>query len=739
MIEGGEEVPKKKNSGSSDGKILAILKKIGSFFVFLKDKIVDFFVFLKDKIVDIWDAFMGKNGRKFGIRYKILLGFIIPIIFITVGGFASYSKAKQGMRDRYEKSTLETIKMMSSQMDIVAKFIVSESAKFAADQDLAKLSIGAFQNSLYDRTKVFQDISNNVQATQITNSYISNVYIIQKSDFKNISTKSNVIDGFFEEYYETCEKIDKRGNVVKWIDSHPIIDSRMNLDPEYDAYLFCYQQLQSGNAAIIVMDVSKQGIQEFLDDVDLGDGTVLGFVTMNGRELLSRKGEFEDDGKTVFAGRDYYKTVLNSEVQDGILEVEYNGDDCVLFYSKCEGSGNVITAMVPVSLITSEAASIWWLTIILVIIAMVVVLVIAFVISSNIQKNVNSVSKGLGAVAKGNLTVKVRVDGHDEFVDLADATTNMISNTKNLVAKVDTAAEGVADSAKSVQGASKTLGNCSDDIMRAMGEMSDGMERQKKYADECVNATDRLSNEITNVSTQLGNIKGIVDETNRLISESVKLLQSLGDKARETTKATDSVKSSVSALLDETGKINSFVNVIKNISSQTHLLSLNASIEAARAGEAGRGFSVVAEEIRTLATESSRSAGEIKKLVDGINAQTDSSVGSVDMAQNIADEQFVLVNNSIELFDQMKASMESLTEELTNIGRAASAADQRRVEAVSAVDDISEIINESTANADTVIAALDRLKKNVDHLDDTAAKLGENMDELKNEVRVFRI
>ena len=83
--------------------------------------------------------------------------------------------------------------------------------------------------------------------------------------------------------------------------------------------------------------------------------------------------------------------------------------------------------------------------------------------------------------------------------------------------------------------------------------------------------------------------------------------------------------------------------------------------------------------------------------------------------------------------------MESLTEELTNIGRAASAADQRRVEAVSAVDDISEIINESTANADTVIAALDRLKKNVDHLDDTAAKLGENMDELKNEVRVFRI
>lgn len=733
-------MPKKKKSGSSDGKVMSILRKIGGFFVFLKDKIVDFFVFLKDKVVDIWDAFMGKNGRKFGIRYKILLGFIIPIIFITVGGFASYSKAKQGMRDRYEKSTLETVKMMSAQIDTVTKFIVSDSAKFASNQNLHKLSIGSYNSSLYERTKVFQDISNDVQACQITNSFISNVFIIMKSDMKNISTKSNVIDGFFEEYYESCEKIDKRGNVVKWIDSHPLIDSKMNLDPVYDAYIFSYQQIQSGNAALIVLDVSKQGIQEFLDEVDLGDGSILGFVTMNGHELLSRRGdELEDDGKTVFAGRDYYKTVLTDQADDGVLEVEYEGKDCVLFYSKCEVSGNVITAMVPVSLITAEAASIWWLTIILVILALVVVLAVAFVISSNIQKNVNSVSKGLGEVAEGNLNVKVRVKGHDEFIDLADATTEMITHTKNLVSKVDEASEGVAESAKSVQGASKTLGTCSDDIMRAVGGMTDGMQRQKKYADECVNATDRLSNEITNVSAQIGAIKGIVDETNRLISESVQILKSLGDKARESTAATDSVKSSVTALLEETGKINSFVNVIKNISSQTHLLSLNASIEAARAGEAGRGFSVVAEEIRALATESSKSAGEIKKLVDGINAQTDSSVGSVDMAQNIVDEQFELVNSSIKIFDQMKASMDSLTVELTNIARATSAADQRRVEAVSAVDDISEIINESTANADTVIAALDRLKKNVGHLDDTAAKLGENMDELKNEVRVFQI
>ena len=242
-----------------------------------------------------------------------------------------------------------------------------------------------------------------------------------------------------------------------------------------------------------------------------------------------------------------------------------------------------------------------------------------------------------------------------------------------------------------------------------------------------------------NVSVQIGKIKVIIEEIYHLINESVRMLGTVGDKARETTGATDSVKKSVSALLDETGKINSFVDVIRSISSQTHLLSLNASIEAARAGTAGRGFSVVAEEIRNLATESAKSATEIKKLVDGINVQTASSTDSVDQARSIADEQRELVNRSIEIIDRMKASMESLNSELLNIDSATAAADARRSEAVNAVGDISEIINASAANVDTVMKTLSRLKTNVKYLDNTAAKLGENMDELKSEVEVFRI
>ena len=731
---GGEAVGKKKDAGS-------VGKKVLNFFVFLKDKIVEFFVFLKDKIVDLFDIIIGKRDYRFGIRYKILIGFLIPIVFIIVVGFASYSKAKQGMRDRFEKSTLETVRMAGSQMDMVTHFMQTEVSKYIGLLELNNLAKDVYATNPTEETRVIRLLKTNVAASQKVNRYINNLYIILKSPHKNITTKGNNTEGFFDEYYESIEKIDSVGDISNWTDRHRVIDEKLGLDTEADdAYLFGYQAVNATGDFAVVIDASKAKLQEFIDGLDLGEGTITGIITMNGKELVHRNGDYlDDDGRSVFTGRDYYKEVLTSDESYGIKEVNYAGEDCLLFYSMCEDGGVVICAMVPIAIITEEASAIRTLTVILLLIAVAVVLIIAFLISNNIQKNVKNMSKSLGKVAEGDLTVKVRAGGHDEFQDLAGATTEMIYNTKNLVSKVDLATAELADSAKEVQTVSKTVSDRSSSISKVVEEMTEGMERQKQFAEECVDTTERLSYEIKNVSGQIGVIKEIIAATNDMINEGVRILGFLGEKAKDTTDATDSVKDSVMALLEETSKINDFVNVIKNISSQTHLLSLNASIEAARAGEAGRGFAVVAEEIRNLATESAKSAGEIQKLVDGINVQTDGSVNSVDTARGIVEEQFELVNRSVGIFDDMKQSMDNLNAELYNIDQATAAADSRREEAVGAVGDISEIIGKSIENAENVKVVLQRLQKDIRNLDITAAKLGESMDELKSEVSAFRI
>lgn len=683
------------------------------------------------------------NKMRIGLRFKILLSFLIPVVFIVIVGITSYSKAEEGMKDKYEKSTGEALEMMASQVDLFSSFMKSEALKYAFDQTLFKATNGSYDDDPRGYNKATASISSNIMASQAGNSFIKDIHIIMNPGTKMLSTKMMNINSIFDTYFEEMKDPANDKEIVNWIDSHTSLDEALNAKDGSDSYIFSYQVLQQSNKAIIVLDASRAEVQKFVDEIDLGEDSIVTLVTMGGKELSHISGvESGTEGQNIFVGTEFFdeaKQKIRAGEGNGVMEVNYRGKAHLFFYSPCEVSGCMICALVPVSTIVAEASSIKSITFFMVFAALVIALGVGIIITESIQKNMKRVSKGLLEVAKGNLTVTVKVKGKDEFQDLAGAASGMISNTKNLVSKVDRAAEGLADSAEAVQESSVSVSRCSQDISDAVTHMTEGMERQKQHANECVAITDRLSSEISNVSVQIGTIKDIIVQTDAMIKEGVEVTDSLGQKAKETTEAAGKVKCSVDALLGETGKINNFVALIMSISSQTNLLSLNASIEAARAGESGRGFAVVAEEIRKLATESAEAAEEIRKVVEAINEHTKSSAESVEQAREIADEQFSLVNNSVTVLRSMGESIQLLNTELKNIDAATGAADESRIETVTAVRDISDIIYESAENAEKVMNILGDLKKHVGNLDQTATSLGESMDELKTEVAVFKL
>lgn len=686
----------------------------------------------------------GKSSKLLSIRNKIVVCFLVPIVFMVIIGVSAYQKSAEGLSEKFTDSTLQTMRMATKNLNMSCDFIRSEGLKYAYDDDLRKYFLGMFEDNPVDKLNFLTSTKSNLLSVQTSNPFISHMHIIPKKGVNLLSTKlSSGVDGFLDEYKEDVASGEGRRSIPQWIDSHPVLDEKVT-ETEKD-YIMAFEMMSQSNNACVVIDIKPSAITDFMEEIDIGDGSIIGFVTPGGRELVvenveeGKESVLPEEGN-VFSGQEYYTAVMDEAVADaGTAEVDFQGEKYLFIYSHSADIGFTTCALVPMRVVTSQATEIRNMTIGLVILACVIVVIVGIFITAGIENNMRRISRKFGDVAKGDLTVTVSAKGHDEFQDLAGSATNMITNTKKLVNQVSNATGELEVSAQNVGQASELIHEYSQDITRAIGEINEGMEEQSRHAQECVEKTDILSNEIQEVSHVVERVEKLVGETEGMINKGMEIVQVLGDRAGETTQMTVKVSESIESLRKESEIINSFVATITEITEQTNLLSLNASIEAARAGEAGRGFAVVAEEIRKLADDSAKAAGEIRNNVANITAQTQNSVESASQAKAMVELQTKAVEEVIAVFREMQERMGQLIEGLKDIVVSTEKADGERSAAVAAVKNISDIIEETAGSAETVNDVANKLLNHVEKLSTTASVLDENMEGLKNEISVFKI
>ncbi len=671
-----------------------------------------------------------KSGLRIGIGVKIFGGFLVPVAFMIVIGVTAYQKSAEGLTQKYEQSTLQTIDMAVESMDTSSSYMKAEALKYAFDSSLSKYFIGMYDSTPIDKKTLISDTRTALNAVILSNNTISNIHIIPQDNEVCISTGSyQNVDGFFKEYKDIMD-----GNFSNWTDSHDMIDEKLSL--KKNDYIMAYQITTKVRNAVVVVDVSSSYIEEFLGGLDFGDGSVVGFVTPNGREIIC--GQEVADGETVFYQQDFYQNAAAGQDTSGYTTVNYNGGRYLFLYSRSEETGATIGVLVPYATIIKQAEEIKNITAFSVVVAIIAAIIVVTFIISGINRNMRRISRKLERVAEGDLTGNVVVKGRDEFNDLAGSATDMISQTRNLVRKVNSATVQLEESAVEVNHVSQELQEYSSDITNAIDEINEGMGRQSNHAQECVEKTDSLSAEIKEVLRVSKDVEKMVGETEQMIEHGIDIVRNLGERSRETNEITNRVGSSVEQLQEQIDIINRFVGTITDIAEQTNLLSLNASIEAARAGEAGRGFAVVAEQIRKLSDDSAAAANEIKENVGHISAQTKTSVDNTKEAEQMVALQTESVEEVVEVFRSMNESMQSLIEGLKKIAASTERADDERSHAVEAVRYISDIIEENASNAETVSGIASNLFEKVESLNRTSNVLGENMTGLKREIEAFK-
>ncbi|WP_181388393.1 methyl-accepting chemotaxis protein [Vibrio albus] len=283
------------------------------------------------------------------------------------------------------------------------------------------------------------------------------------------------------------------------------------------------------------------------------------------------------------------------------------------------------------------------LNIILAIVSMAVAVVVAITVVISIRRPLSAITKALGELASGNLSYRITADFRSEMGIVVRNINELGGQLNNLIGKIQTSAQ--------------TVSNVADDSHAMSEKTNRDIEQQRRQTDSIATAVTEMESAVHEVASHAVETSTEVEQVTTLANANMANMQSNLEFVSQLKSSLDEATSIIQNLSGETQQIGDVLTVIQAITEQTNLLALNAAIEAARAGEHGRGFAVVADEVRSLANRSRESADEIGNMIASLQEKAQAAVSVVEDNQSYADQS---VTQTTETSESLQIMVERL-------------------------------------------------------------------------------
>ncbi len=677
------------------------------------------------------------------IRVRLVASFMIPVSFIILLGVVSFSKASDGISNSYENSTSQALNMAGNYISFGLESVQATGNQYSNEDSIKKYLIGFFDSDVVEKKTKLSEIQNGFVTKKTTDRFMSDLFIISDK-YDPISTVSGIRNNFYSEFFDTELGKNLFENKLKqfWIGSNTYLDEKLDTEP--NQYAMRLVRLIPGTDAILIIDVKMEAVQEILYNLKFDKTGLLRIVTADGKEIqptaeIANTMVTDAITNPIFTTEGFYKEAFESETNEGHKLVKYKNEQYLFVYSKIGETGAMICGLVPKTTILRQADSIKNITIIIVLISTFIAASIACIISAGIDKVIKNIISKLREAAKGDLTIEFNIKRSDEFMILINEIQHTFTNMKNLIQQVKDFSSEVSASSKNVTETSEYFLVSAEGISVAMNEIETGINQQARDAEECLSQMDNLSNRIVIVTESTKEISIIADNTKQKIMQGTISTDELNIQTKETARIVTEIINQIQNLEQKSTSIGKIINVINDIANQTNLLSLNASIEAARAGEKGRGFSVVASEIRTLADQSKESVNNINSIIEGIQKDTRSAVNIAKQAAYVIGMQEDVVNKTTESYKNINESVENLVGYLKHISENVDNIEETRVSTLEAIESMSAVLEEIAASSNNINQSADEQLSSVELLNRSAGKLNDNAGVLVEVVEKFKV
>lgn len=365
--------------------------------------------------------------------------------------------------------------------------------------------------------------------------------------------------------------------------------------------------------------------------------------------------------------------------------------------------------------------------------------ILVFGFTKKFAKNIKSLVSTMNQARLGDLTARSNISSQDEVGVLSRFFDDTIIDLGKLVKNIENVSQKLTQSAEGLAATSEEVSASADDVARTVEDIAKGAQEQAQDAESSTFIAQSLSEKFNTLNLYTNNMIESAQNTGLAYRDGVESVNNLDNKNKESIKANEDIEKIILQLNERTKEIGGILDAISNISDQTNLLALNASIEAARAGEAGRGFSVVADEIRKLAEQSAKSADDVKRIVHNIQDDGSKSFESMVKLKEIGNEQEVAVEKVISSFETIKDAYEKISQNIDAIGNSVSEVKEDKEKIVSSIENISAVSEETAAASEEVSASMDQQTFAVEEVAKSAQELNEISHNLSDEIHRFKL
>ena len=335
-------------------------------------------------------------------------------------------------------------------------------------------------------------------------------------------------------------------------------------------------------------------------------------------------------------------------------------------------------------------------------------IVLGLIITRSVNSGVRELAVTAKKLANGELTARVNWDSTDELGDVGRAFNQMATEFSSLISQVRQSADQVASAAAMQTGTAEKVSAISGKQSQQAAIAASSIENLNSAVKEIAQKTDDVVTSANDASTMAA-------EGQKVVNKAVQGIQQVATTVKESAQL-------MVALGQRSDQIGQIVNVIKDIAEQTNLLALNAAIEAARAGEQGRGFAVVADEVRKLAERTATATSEISKMISAIQSETGNAVSTMEKGSSQVSDGVALANQAGQSLQNINSSVKRVVEMIEQISEATRSQSEMTNEITKRVEHIAEMAQENTSSIDETTHASHDLQNLSGHLQQVVSR-----------------